>query len=305
MKAPDLEKLRQSGRISAAVREHGRSLIKVGASLRAITDELEGMIYDLGGRPAFPVQMSRNHIAAHYCASLDDGTHIEPGDIVKLDLGTQVDGYVTDNAITVDLKNGPSSALVAASEAALENAIAVMGPGAPITEIGHRIESTIKAYGFTPVYNLTGHGVARFTVHCSPSIPNYPDPKAPRLRPNQTIACEPFACDGRGFIEESGAAEVFGLVRSPKPKDKLSPDATAAVEFAQGLPFARRTLLRALGEPKRAEAVLKELDRARLLHRYPPLCEKRGVRVSQTEHTIFIGENGAEVLTRSTTSKSS
>lgn len=297
MKPPDLEKLRLSGRISATVREHGRKLIVAGASMRAIAEELEQMIYDLGGRPAFPVQMSRNHIAAHYCSSTDDTTHIEPGDIVKLDLGTHVDGYVTDNALTVDLKNGPSSALVAASEAALANAIAAMGPGASITEIGQRIETTIKAFGFTPIYNLTGHGVARFTVHCSPSIPNYPDPKAPRLRPNQTIACEPFACDGRGFIQEEGKAEVFGLARQPKPKDKIPPDLLAAVETAQGLPFARRTLLRALGDKQKVEATLQALERAKLLHEYPPLCEKRGVRVAQTEHTIFIGESGAEVLT--------
>ena len=298
MKPPDLEKLRKSGRISATVREYGRTLITPGASMRSIAEELEQMIFDLGGRPAFPAQLSRNNIAAHYCSSTDDTSVVEPGDIIKLDLGTHVDGYVTDNAITVDLKNGPSSALVAAAESALENAIAVMGPGASITEIGARIESTIKAFGFNPVYNLTGHGVARFTVHCSPSIPNYPDPKSPRLRANQTIACEPFACDGRGFIEESGTAEVFGLTRRTKPKDKLSPDVQAALETTDGLPFARRTLLRSLKDPKRVEAALRELEKARVLHHYPPLCEKRGVRVAQCEHTIFIGEGGAEVLTR-------
>ena len=297
MKPPDLDKLRQSGRISATVREHGRTLIKAGASLRAIAEQLEQMIFDLGGRPAFPVQLSRNHIAAPYCSSTDDATCVEPGDIVKLDLGTHVDGYVTDNAITVDLKSGPSSALVAASEAALTAAIGAMGPGAPITEIGQRIESTIKAYGFTPIYNLTGHGVARFTVHCSPTIPNFPDPKSPRLRPHQTIACEPFACDGRGFIQEEGKAEVFGLVRKPKPKDRLDAALLEALETTDGLPFARRTLLRVLRDPKRVDAALLELESAKLLHRYPPLCEKRGIRVAQTEHTIHISESGAEVLT--------
>lgn len=298
MKPPDLDKLRESGRISATVREHGRTLIRPGASLRAIAEELETMILDLGGRPAFPVQLSRNQIAAHYCSSPQDPTVVDGGDIIKLDLGTHVDGYITDNAITVDLRNGQSSALVAAAESALENAIAVMGPGASITEIGHRIESTIKAFGFTPVYNLTGHGVARYVVHCSPSIPNYPDPKAPRLRANQTIACEPFACDGRGFIEEVGKAEVFGLTRQPKPKDKLSESTLAALAATDDLPFARRTLLRVLGDPKKVEATLRELEKAKLLHEYPPLAEKSGVRVAQCEHTIFISEQGAEVLTR-------
>ncbi len=298
MKAPDLEKLRLSGRISATAREHGKSLIVPGAKLRDIAVTVEEIIYDMGGKPAFPAQLSRNNIAAHYCSPIDDDTEVQPNDIVKLDLGTQVDGYVTDNAVTVDLQGGPNSALVQASSMALENAIAEMGPGASITRIGEQIENTIKAFGFTPVYNLTGHGVARYVIHCSPSIPNYPDPKSPRLKVNQTIACEPFACDGRGYIEEEGEAEVFGISRPPKPRDKLPPEVAAAIDACDRLPFARRTLLRFLEDPAKVEMALKALQKAKILRRYPPLCEKRGVRVSQTEHTIFIGEDGAEVLTR-------
>ena len=298
MKPIDLDKLRLSGRISATAREHGRSMIREGRKLREIAEEVEAVILDMGGKPAFPAQLSRNEIAAHYCSSPDDDTEIQPGDIVKLDCGTQVDGYVTDNAVTVDLKGGPNSALVAATTMALENAISIMGPGASITEIGGRIESTIQQFGFTPVYNLTGHGVARYVIHCKPSIPNYPDPKAPRLRANQTIACEPFACDGRGYIEERGEAQVFGLTRKPKTKDRLPTWVEDAIHAMDGLPFARRTLLRVLGDPARVEQLLGALHKARLLHGYPPLCEKRGIRVAQTEHTIFISEDGAEVLTR-------
>ena len=297
MKPPDIEKLRRSGHISATAREHGRTLIQPGAKLREIAETVETMIYDMGGKPAFPAQLSRNHIAAHYCSSIDDETQVEPGDIIKLDLGTHIDGYVTDNACTVDLQGGPNSALVAASQMALENAIGVMGPGVKITEIGRQIESTIKAFGFSPVYNLTGHGVARYTVHCAPSIPNYPDAKSPRLKPNQTIACEPFACDGKGYIDHSGRPEVFGLKRKPKPKDKLPTlfhDAALAME---GLPFARRTLLRFLSDEKEVEQALAAFERAKILIDYPPLVEKAGVRVSQTEHTIFIHEDRSEVLT--------
>ncbi len=298
MKAPDLDKLRQSGKISATAREHGKTLIKPGAKLREIAEEVETIIYDMGGKPAFPAQLSRNHIAAHYCSSPTDETVVEPNDIIKLDLGTHVDGYVTDNAVTVDLQGGPNSALVAASQMALQNAIGVMGPGAKITEIGRQIESTIKAFGFTPVYNLTGHGVARYVVHCSPSIPNYPDPKASRLRPNQTIACEPFACDGRGYIDHDGKPEVFGFKRKIKPKDKLKPEFVEAAASTDGLPFARRTLLRVLETDKAVEEALAAFKKAKILIDYPPLVEKRGVRVSQTEHTIFISEDGAEIITQ-------
>ena len=220
-------------------------------------------------------------------------------DIIKFDCGTQVDGYVTDNATTVDLRDGDNSMLVKASEMALENAISVMGPGASLTEVGRQIESTIQAMGFNPVYNLTGHGVARYVIHCKPSIPNYPDPKAATLRAGQTVACEPFACDGRGSIEEKGQSEVFMLMRSPKAKDlkKLPPDVADAIADMDNLPFARRSLLRHLGSEKKVEQAIKLLQKTKLLADYPPLCEKKGVRVAQTEHTIFIHEDHAEVIT--------
>ncbi|MHC4813054.1 MAG: type II methionyl aminopeptidase [Planctomycetota bacterium] len=298
MKPPDLDALRLSGRISATARETCRKMIQPGVKLEKVAVEAETIIRDMGGVPAFPAQLSCNNIAAHYCSPPGDATEAQDTDIIKLDLGTQVDGYVTDSAVTVDLQNGPDSALVAASRMALENAITVMGPGASITEIGHQIESTIKAFGFNPVYNLTGHGVARFCIHCKPSIPNYPDPNAGRLKPNQTIAVEPFACDGGGSIEEVGKAEVFGLKRKPRPKDKLPKDMEAALGQTYGLPFARRTLLRNLPDLERVEQTLKLLQRHSLLLKYPPLAEKAGVRVAQTEHTIFIHEDRAEVLTR-------
>lgn len=298
MKPPDLEKLRRSGFISATAREHGRKLIVPGARIEAIAREVEEVIRDMGGKPAFPAQLSRNNIAAHYCSPPDDPTEAQPDDIVKLDLGTQVDGYVTDNAVTVDLREGEGSLLVAASRMALDNAIAVMGPGTSITEIGRQIETTVEALGFQPVRNLTGHGVARYTIHCAPSIPNYADSKAGRLRANMTIACEPFVCDGKGYIDVQGKPEVFMLRRGIRAKDSIAADLQRALEATEGLPFARRQLLPALGSLARVDEALRLLRKKGLLEEYPPLCEKQGVRVAQTEHTIFIGEHGAEVVTR-------
>jgi methionyl aminopeptidase len=298
MVAVDLDKLRRSGRISATALRHGRSLVKPGARISDIALAIEQVIHDMGGKPAFPAQLSRNHIAAHYCSPPDDRTELLPDDIVKLDCGTQVDGYVTDNAVTVDLRDGADSLLVAASRMALENAISAMGPGVSLTEVGRQIESTIKALGFNPIYNLTGHGVARFTIHCAPTLPNYPDPKAARLRANMTVACEPFACDGQGYIEVQGPAEVFMLRRDIRPKDNVPAEIVRAAGVTEGLPFARRQLLPVLGTLPKVEEAIKTLKKKGLIDEYPPLCERRGIRVAQTEHTIFIGETGPEVVTR-------
>jgi methionyl aminopeptidase len=294
----DLDKLRLSGRISARALAHGRAMIVPGARIEEVQRAVEAKIRELGGEPAFPAQVSRNHIAAHYCSPPGDATVVAAGDIVKLDCGTHVDGYVTDNATTVDLRDGDNSLLCTASRMALENAIAVMGPGASLTEVGRQVEKTITAMGFQPVRNLCGHGVARFTIHCAPSVPNYPDPRAGRLKPNMTIACEPFASDGVGMIDVDGDAEVFMLKRDVRPKDGLPAAVEKALVQSQGLPFARRDLERWLGAAKTGEDALRLLRRKDLVDEYPPLCEKPGVRIAQFEHTIFIGEGGAEVLTR-------
>ena len=298
MRPVDLETLRRAGRISATALAHGKVMIKPGARLEDIARACEQVILDMGGKPAFPAQLSRNHIAAHYCSAPGDVTEVKPDDIIQLDLGTQVDGYVTDNATTVDLRDGENSLLVAASRMALDNAISVMGPGVSLTEVGRVIESTVKELGFNPVYNLTGHGVARYVIHCAPAVPNYPDPKAARLRANMTIACEPFVCDGRGQITEQGTPEVFMLRREIRPKDNVAADIVAAVAVAEGLPFARRQLISGLRDARRVNEAIEILDKKGLIHLFPPLCEREGVRVAQSEHTIFISEDGAEVITR-------
>ena len=294
----DLDKLRESGRISATALAHGRAMMKPGTRIEEVQLAVERRIRELGGEPAFPAQVSRNHIAAHYCSPPGDPTTLQPGGIAKLDCGTHVDGYVTDNATTVDLRDGDDSLLCSASRMALDNAIAVMGPGVSLTEVGRQVESTITQLGFRPVRNLCGHGVARYTIHCAPSVPNYADQKAARLKPNQTIACEPFASDGKGYIDVDGKSEVFMLQRPVKPKDNLPNDLAAAMEATERLPFARRDLLRWLDTPERVEQALRLLEKKRLIDDYPPLCERPGVRIAQFEHTIFIHEDGAEVLTR-------
>lgn len=294
----DLDKLRQSGRISARALAHGRAMIRPGVRLEEVQLAVEAKIRELGGEPSFPAQISRNHVAAHYCSPPGDPTTVQPNDILKLDCGAHVDGYVTDNATTVDLRDGEGSLLCSASKMALENAIALMGPGLSLQEVGRTVEETITSLGFQPVRNLCGHGVARYTIHCAPSVPNYDDPKSAKLRPNMTIACEPFACDGRGMIDVEGKAEVFMLKRGVKPKDNLPKDVLDAMEASQRLPFARRDLVRWLGTEKRGEEAIKLLEKKRLIEGYPPLAEKPGVRVAQFEHTIFIHEDGAEVMTR-------
>lgn len=306
---PDaLEKLREAGRVAAAARNLGAARIVPGASLREVCEQVEEEIRRRGAHPAFPAQSSRNHVAAHYCASPEDQTVYAEGDLAKLDIGVHIDGFVVDTAVTVNVGGRrENQRMVDAARAALDAAIAQASPGVPVSRLSAVIEAMIRSYGLRPMRNLCGHGVGRWVVHCPPPIPNVPDGEPTRLPVGSVVAIEPFATDGQGLVAERGKAEVFRLdpARDPGgppgssgrgPENGVDPAVLATVRDFRGLPFARRHLA---SHPRPAvEATLATLLSRGVLHGYAPLEEASGRLVAQAEHTVLIGSGGVEVLTR-------
>jgi methionyl aminopeptidase len=287
---------RKAGRIAAECREWARTNIRPGVEMRWVLESVERMIRERGGEPGFPAQSSRNHIAAHYCTHPTDPLRYEEGDVVKVDFGVHVDGYVADTAASVDLsKDGRWKKLVQASSDALAAAIATVGDGVQVGDLGAAIERTIMSHGYQPVRNLTGHGLGRWKVHTPPQIPNCAERTNHRLRTGMVIAIEPFACTGRGYISEKGKAEVFMMVRPPLKAKGLDRDVLKDIEGWRGLPIARRYFTHR--DPAVVDETLSKLAKQGSLMRYPPLVEEEGVMVSQTEHSLYIGPDGVEILT--------
>jgi methionyl aminopeptidase len=291
--------LKQAGRIAAAARDAGARRIVAGAKVRDVCVAVEEEIHRRGGQLAFPVQSSRNHVAAHYCPSPDDDTAYAEGDLAKLDVGVHLDGWVVDTALTVNVGDrAENRPLVRAAEEALRAAIAALFPGVAVREVSAAIERAIASFGLRPVRNLCGHGVGRWTVHCPPPIPNVPDSASARLPLHAVVAIEPFATDGRGLVREEGEAEVFRL--PPERQDDaaaadLDPPLLAAMLAFRGLPFARRQL--AAFPPAVVERGLAALRGRGRLASYAPLAEASGKRVAQAEHTVYLGMEGVVVLT--------
>jgi methionyl aminopeptidase len=285
-----LESYKKAGRIAAEAREYGRGLIKVGASLLEVTEKVEQKIISLGGEFAFPPQISINDVAAHYCAAHDDNIIFKEGDVVKLDVGVHINGFVGDTATTVVLGNDPRLKLLEeASRAALNDALKLIKPGVEISEIGRVIQKAIASRGFVPVINLSGHGLDKFTIHDAPSIPNIEISSRERLEEGQVIAIEPFASTGAGAIYESSNATIFALeypkaVRSPMTREVLK-----TIEQYNGLPFCQRWLVKKHGLGKTAFA-LRELRNIGILKEYPPLPDKAHGLISQAEHTVIVLE---------------
>jgi methionyl aminopeptidase len=290
MEQKEIDDYIKAGRIAAEAREYGKSLIKIGENLLEVTEKIEEKIISLGGDFAFPPQISINSIAAHFCPDSDDKIIFKEGDVVKIDVGVHINGCVGDTASTVILGNDPElKKLQEASREALNQAIKLIKPGMKIGEIGKAIEETIRNKGFNPVINLSGHGLNKYIIHDSPSIPNIDNKSQETLKEGQVIAIEPFASTGSGIVYESGNSTLFALgeikpVRSPMTREVLR-----SLEEYNGLPFTKRWLVKKHGLGKTSFA-LREMKILDMIREYPPLQDKAKGLVSQAEHTIIVKE---------------
>ena len=288
-----LEKLKQAGKITAQARDYGARLIKKNASMLEVLDKVEKKIRELGGKPAFPAQISCNHIAAHFCPEEDDKT-IFTNQLVSLDVGVHVDGYLGDTAVTVDL-SGKYADLIKAAEEALGNALKILKPGITLGEIGRAIQESIQKYNYAPVRNLSGHGLGRYEIHTKPSIPNFDNGDNTKIKPDMVFAIEPFASTGAGIVQDTGTATVFEL-RAKKPvRSPITRQVLKEIEAYEGLPFATRWLTRKFGI--KAKIALREMEQLGMLHMHPPLADRDKGMVSQAEHTVLIDTDGNVIVT--------
>ncbi|RRJ28015.1 type II methionyl aminopeptidase [Halocatena pleomorpha] len=285
------EKHREAGRILAEVRDGAADRVEVGASHLEVAEWAEERIRELGGEPAFPVNISVDHEAAHATPAIDDETTFGE-EMVNLDIGVHIDGWLADTAITVD--HSGNDELKEASEQALGAALETIEPGVHTGAIGAEIEDVINGYGFNPVVNLTGHGLGHWEQHVPPNIPNRAVDSGVELEVGDVVAVEPFATDGSGKVNEGATEEIFALDHERSVRNRRARTALEQItDQFKTLPFATRWL-----DVDRAEMALRRLQRADVVHSYPVLQEDNGNLVSQKEHTIIVTENGCEVTTR-------
>jgi len=283
------ENYREAGEILTTVMTETRELIEPGVTHLEVAEYAEERVHELGDGLAFPVNISVDAEASHATPARGDETEFDD-EMVCLDIGVHVDGYIADAATTVDLSGTPE--LVEAAEEALAAAIDAAGPGVPVGEIGAEIEDVIEAYGYTPVYNLSGHGVQRYDAHTSPNVPNRGVDRSVELQPGQAVAIEPFVTDGRGKVGEGASEEIFELVKDRSVRNRSARQALEQIRGFDGLPFAARAL-----DSSRGEMALRRLTQQGIVKGYPVLTEEQGRLVSQAEHTILVREDGIEVTT--------
>ena len=291
LSAERYDRHREAGDILATVLEEAADRVEPGVRLLDVAEEAENRIRELGGEPAFPVNISLNEEASHATPAPDDESTFGE-DMVCVDIGVHVDGWIADAAVTVDHTGTP--AMVEAAEDALEAAIDAVAPGVHTGEVGAAIEDAIADTEYNPVVNLSGHGLAEYDAHTGPNIPNRGVDTGIDLEVGDVVAIEPFVTDGTGKVSEGSKEQIYSVVEERSVRDRRARQLLETVsERYRTLPFALRWL-----SDDRAEMSLRRLTMADVVRGYPVLKEDDGRLVSQAEHTVIVTENGCEVTTR-------
>ena len=287
----------KSGKIAARVLDEISAEIEPGKRIIKICAMAEKKIKDYGGTPAFPLNVSINHIAAHSTSPKGDRSEIPDFGLVKIDVGVHIDGYIADTARTIDI-DGTLEGFVAATDDALTEAIALMHPGTELGDVGHSIERIINEYGLKPIKNLSGHNLKKYRLHAGKIVPNAKKRGVGTVEVGEYYAVEPFATTGTGTVIDSEYVFIFANTGIDEPLTGTTEKLRTYLRDKYGpLPFASRWISTSSKDVDIVEEI-KALLKAKVIRGYPMQIEKKGRPVSQSEHTIYISEDGPEILTQ-------
>ena len=288
----------KAGKIAGEVRENVRQKDWIGSTLEEICEYVESEIIKRGAKCAFPVNTSLNEVAAHYTAEPNDPKTVSDSDLVKIDLGAQINGYIADTAVTVNYDPQYDS-LVQAAENALQTAMSMIKVGVKSKDVGRKIQNTIMDMGFKPIANLSGHSLDQYTIHAGKTVPNMWSIGSFDFSEDEAYACEPFvtAKNGLGFVRNGKIKNIFALASRKRTKDD---EADKVQEYIWNnfnmLPFALRWLLKEW-EEKEARRLLDILIKKKVIKAYAILVEASGKTVAQAEHTFIPTQTGVMVTT--------
>ncbi|MBV8343639.1 MAG: type I methionyl aminopeptidase [Candidatus Eremiobacteraeota bacterium] len=204
LKSPrEIELMRRSGKITSSVLTALIKAVRPGMTTSELDRMAEEGIRQAGGVPTFK---GYNGFPGSICASVNDevvhgipGTRIlREGDLLSIDIGTTLDGYVSDSAVTVPVGTISAQArqLLDVTQECLTIGVAQMQAGKRVGDIGAAVQAHAERHGYGVVRELVGHGVGR-SMHEEPQVPNYGEPgTGMELRPGLVLAVEPMITQG-------------------------------------------------------------------------------------------------------------
>ena len=309
-----------AGSIASRVVKIAKKNIHAGMLVSDLIYFIESKIKEFGGSIAFPCCVSINSVASHYTSGLNDNTILLPGDLVKIDLGVHVNGYIADTAFSSivmgdnpeiipenmpgrnDNENLESTLdkkcqLIDTTSLALENAISIIREGVTLSSIGSTIEETAREKSLYPIPNIMGHSIDRFNLHSGIKIPSYNNNSDYKLEEGDCIAVEPYlSYSGRDAVAGKSGNIFYYLRRRPFSDDYTCKLLDKISSRYSRLPFTERHLENyQTNEFKRSFNLLVS---ARALYPVPMLLQPDALPVCQFEHTIIVEKRGCIVTTR-------
>ena len=307
-----IEMYNKSGQIVSKIRKMAVDHVEADMKILDLVEFVEDNIIEMGGMPAFPCNVSINEVTAHYTSPPGDESTIKMGDLVKIDLGAHVDGYIADSAVSVlvgaddsdydtesisDNEHDLNLKMIETAKEALDSAISTIRDGVEIGKVGKAIEETINNRGLNSVSNLTGHSMDRWILHSGLSIPNVKEDNKHIIQEGDVLAIEPFVTNGVGRVGDMNDAYIFRFLRE-RPMRMVQARKLMniiAINY-RNLPFSQRWLAEHINS-KHLNMAMRQLLASRAVYPYHVLKEKSDARVAQAEHTVIVESDGCNVIT--------
>ncbi|MDO8508713.1 MAG: type II methionyl aminopeptidase [Nanoarchaeota archaeon] len=287
MEKKEIETLQEAGKIASEIVKYAKSIIKKDMLLLDIANKIDEKIISLKAKPAFPVNLSINEIAAHSTPSYNDETLAQG--LLKVDIGIHIEGFVADTALSIDLENSEENKnLIKAAETARDFALSKINLNTKIREIGAEIEKVCKSFNVQPIHNLSGHSIEVYNLHAGITIPNFDNNQESTIKPG-IYAIEPFTTlsSGSGSVRDGKLSGIYHLEKVGTVRDNFAREVLGYIadEYST-LPFCSRWIHKKFGT--RGLLALRQIEQAGLLHHYPQLIEKSNSKVAQAEHTFIL-----------------
>jgi methionyl aminopeptidase len=294
MEKEEFDSYVKAGKIAQEIKKFALEIIKPKMKLIDIAEAIDNKIFELGAKPAFPVNLSMNEIAAHFTPVKGD-TVIAEG-ILKVDIGVAVDGFIADTALSIDLTEDKRfEKMMELNRQILEEASKTVKVGMNVGDIGTAAGKTLEESNeknkttFSIIKSLCGHTLGQNKIHAGLTISNYKNNNSKKLD-GMAFAIEPFVTTGLGDIYEGGLGGIYVLRNEGNVRDR---DARKILEFIKETfstrPFCERWIEKE--GFKKIKFTLSMLCKAGIIYHYPMLIETSREPVSQFENTFVISED--------------
>lgn len=204
----DLEGIQRAGRVVALALQAMRARARPGITTKELDDIGAAVFRRFGARSA--PQLTYDFPGVNCISLNDEAVHgvpsmrrvIQRGDLVKIDVTAELDGYMADACVTVEAGGFTPvrQRLIRTAATALRRGLQAATAGAPISAIGRAVSAEVERRGYRVIPELGGHGIGR-TIHEPPSVPNYDDGRRERLAAGIVLTIEPIIAAGRGTVK--------------------------------------------------------------------------------------------------------